>query len=75
MAGEGPPSTTFLLASAKSWMPTSVGMTILPAADESFNKRAGITPHNVESHPGAGDLLTKRVTAQVAEPVRRPGAC
>jgi len=27
MAGEGPPSTTFPLAPAKSWMPTFVGMT------------------------------------------------
>ena len=28
MAGEGPPSTTCLLALSKSWMPTSVGMTV-----------------------------------------------
>ena len=40
MAGVGPPSTTFLVASAKSWMPTFVGMTMCTAAEE-FDHSAG----------------------------------
>jgi hypothetical protein len=36
MAGADPPSTTWLLASPKSWMPTSVGTTIRARAYESM---------------------------------------
>ena len=35
IAGEGPPSTTCLLATAKSWMPTFVGMTGVNAPPKS----------------------------------------
>ncbi len=42
MAGGGPPSTTFLLASAQSWMPSFVGMTMCTAAEESIVQRAGV---------------------------------
>ncbi len=47
MAGGGPPSTPYLLASAKSWMPTFVGMTTCKAAEESIIQRAGITACNM----------------------------
>jgi hypothetical protein len=42
MAGAGPPSTICLLATAKSWIPTFVGMTgvVAPPKSRSFGRLA-----------------------------------